>query len=40
MSRPVPDPEWLRRPPPEGEEAHWLKERSQVNQLAKFRSLH
>lgn len=38
MSRPVPDTEWLRRPHAEGEEAQWLKERSQANRRAKFHS--
>ena len=33
-----PDPDWLRRPPAEGEEAQWLKERSQANRRARFRS--
>jgi hypothetical protein len=36
---PIPNPHWLKNPPPEGEEAQWLKERSQNNRRAKFRSL-
>ncbi len=34
----VPDQNWLKNPPPEGEEAKWLKEQNQNNQRPKFRS--
>jgi hypothetical protein len=38
MSNEQPDPDWLKRPPAEGDDAQWFKEQSQANRRAKFRS--